>query len=85
MDLGLSTSGSEYGACQECQASPPIDAPLASNTHYLPGRPTICLPLPTCAPADDAAMPDDMAAGNETAIISYLRPNITVQMVDDFT
>ena len=29
-------------------------------------------------------MPDDMALGNETIIISYLHPNITLQMVDDF-
>ncbi|EFN57413.1 hypothetical protein CHLNCDRAFT_142853 [Chlorella variabilis] len=34
---------------------------------------------------DDAAMPDDMALGNETIIISYLHPNITLQMVDDFS
>lgn len=34
--------------------------------------------------ADDAALPDDVALGNETIIISYLKPNITLQMVDDF-
>ena len=43
-------------------------------------------PSPPSPPlADDAAMPYDMAAGNETVVISYLRPNITIQMVDDFT
>ena len=30
-------------------------------------------------------MPDDMSASNETVIISYLKPNVTIQMVDDFT
>jgi hypothetical protein len=34
--------------------------------------------------ADDVALPDDVSLGNETVIISYLKPNITVQMVDDF-
>jgi hypothetical protein len=34
--------------------------------------------------AGGEAMPDDMALGNETVIISYLKPNVTVQMIDDF-
>lgn len=33
---------------------------------------------------DDAAMPDDVALGNETVIVSYLKPNVTLHMVDDF-
>jgi hypothetical protein len=34
---------------------------------------------------DGEALPDDMALKNETVIISYLKPNVTVQMIDDFT
>lgn len=34
---------------------------------------------------DDGAMPDDVALGNETVIISYLKPNVTIQMIEDFT
>lgn len=43
-------------------------------------------PLSTHAPrvADGEALPDDMALKNETIIISYLKPNVTVQMIDDF-
>jgi hypothetical protein len=29
-------------------------------------------------------MPDDVALGNETVIVSYLKPNVTLHMVDDF-
>ncbi|KAL4445724.1 hypothetical protein ABPG77_008923 [Micractinium sp. CCAP 211/92] len=34
---------------------------------------------------DNAPLPDDVALGNETVIISYLKPNVTINMVDDFT
>ncbi len=34
--------------------------------------------------ADGEALPDDMALKNETVIISYLKPNVTVEMIDDF-
>lgn len=34
---------------------------------------------------DGEALPDDVALKNETVIISYLKPNVTVQMIDDFS
>lgn len=47
-------------------------------------KPPCCLhPLLACA--DNAPLPDDVALGNETVIISYLKPNVTINMVDDFT
>ncbi|KAL4425896.1 hypothetical protein ABPG75_009912 [Micractinium tetrahymenae] len=34
---------------------------------------------------DNEPLPDDVSHGNETVIISYLKPNVTINMVDDFS
>lgn len=35
-------------------------------------------------PADNEPLPHDVAHSNETVVVSYLKPNVTVNMIDDF-
>lgn len=73
-------AGLQLGRCSEHQwQQQPV--PASSGVRRAMLMHPVSPPLPC---SDGEALPDDVALKNETVIISYLKPNVTVQMIDDF-